>query len=182
MNAKGYMNLLIGKRGGMSHKACKGTFFKESFLISKEKEAATVASVSNNTDENTTIEDSTSIHSIHKSSRKLTQHKSSLDDRNLIICNEIKYGKGRKVSLLSMTSKKHGKENHQAEESLTKFANIHIQNDTRYKDAAERILLQQNVRTLFAATVFYHKDCYQSFRRRKHRIFQNDILPNYRTS
>ena len=30
----------------MAHKACKGTFFKESFLISKEKEAATVASLS----------------------------------------------------------------------------------------------------------------------------------------
>ena len=56
----------------MTHKACKGTLFKEIFLASKEKEAATVASVSNNTDESTTIEDTTSIHSIRKSSRKLT--------------------------------------------------------------------------------------------------------------
>ena len=69
----------------MAHKVCKGTFFKESFLISKEKEAATVASVSNNTDENTTIEDRTSIHSIRRGSRKLTQYRSSLDDRNHII-------------------------------------------------------------------------------------------------
>ena len=111
----------------MAHEACKETFFKESFLISKEKEAA---SVSNNTDENATIEDTTSIHSIRKSSRKLTQYKSSLDDRNCIICNEIKYEKGRKVSLLSMTLKKNGKGIHQTEETLTKFANIHIQNDT----------------------------------------------------
>ena len=96
----------------IANKACKGTFFKESFLISKEKEAATVASVSNSTDENTNIENTTSIHSICKSSRKLTQYKSSLDDRNCIICNGIKYEKGRKVSLLSMTLKKHGKENH----------------------------------------------------------------------
>ena len=44
------------KGGKMANKACKGTFFKESFLISKEKEAATVASVSNNTDENIVIE------------------------------------------------------------------------------------------------------------------------------
>ena len=65
----------------MAHKACKGTFFKESFLISKEKEAVTVRSVSNSTDENTTIEYSTSIHSICKSPLKLTQYKSSLDDR-----------------------------------------------------------------------------------------------------
>ena len=43
----------------MAHKACKGTFFKESFLISKEK----IASASNNTDKNTTLEDLTSIHS-----------------------------------------------------------------------------------------------------------------------
>ena len=148
----------------MAHKTCKGTFFQESFLISKEKEAATVASVSNNTDENTTIEDTTSIHSIRKSSRKLTQYKSSLDDRNCIICNGIKYEKGIKVPLLSMTLRRHGKENHQAEETLTKFANIHIQNDTKYKDATQRILFQQNVTTLFAANVSYHKDCYQSFR------------------
>ena len=84
----------------MAHKSCKGTFFKENFLISKEKEAATVASVSNDTNENTTVEDTTSIHSIRKNSRKLTHHKSSLDDRNCIICNEIKYEKGIKVSLL----------------------------------------------------------------------------------
>ena len=54
--------------------------------------------------------------------------------------------------------------NHQTEKTLTKFANIHIQSDTNYKDAAQRILLQQNVSTLFAANVSYHKDCYQSFR------------------
>ena len=64
MNTKGYMHLLIGKRGGeMAHKACRWTLFKESFFIWKETEAVTVASVSNDTDENTTIEDSTSIHS-----------------------------------------------------------------------------------------------------------------------
>ena len=123
----------------MANKARKGTFFKKSF-ISKENKAATVANVSNNTDENTTTEDMTSIHSIRRSSCKLTQYKSSLDDRNYMICNEIKYEKGRKVSLLSMTLydfvllsmtlRKHGKENHQAEKTLAKFANIHIQNDT----------------------------------------------------
>ena len=85
------------------------------------KGAATVASVSNNTDENTPIEDTTSIHVIGKSSCKLTQYKSSLDGRNYIICNEIKYEKGRKVSLISMTLKKHGKENHQAENSYSKW-------------------------------------------------------------
>ena len=57
-----------------------------------------------------------------------------------------------------MTLRKHGKENHRAEETLTKFANIHIQNDTKYKDAARRILRQENVTTLFAANVYYHKD------------------------
>ena len=44
-----------------------------------------------------------------------------------------------------MTLKKHDKGNHQAEETLTKFANIHIQNDTKYKDAAQRIILPQNL-------------------------------------
>ena len=63
-----------------------------------------------------------------------------------------------------MTLKKHGKGNRQAERTLTKFANIHTQNDTKYKDTAQRILLQQNVSTLFAANDSYHKDCYHSFR------------------
>ena len=40
----------------MARKASKGILFMESFVMSKEKESATVASVSNNTDENTTIE------------------------------------------------------------------------------------------------------------------------------
>ena len=84
----------------MVHKDCKDTFYKESFLISKEKEAATVASVSDNTDENTTIEGTTSIRSIRKSYRKLTQHKSSQDDRNCIICNEIKQEQGRNCHYL----------------------------------------------------------------------------------
>ena len=114
----------------VAHKACKRTFFMERFLISKENEFATVASVSDNTDENTTIEDTTSIHSICKRSCKLTQYKSSLDNRNCIICNEIKNEQGGKVPLLSMTLKKHLKENYQTEETLTKLANIHIQNDT----------------------------------------------------
>ena len=70
------------KEEKMAQKACKITFSKEGFLILREKEAATVASVSNNNDENTTIEDTTSIHSIRKSSRKLTRCKSSLNDRN----------------------------------------------------------------------------------------------------
>ena len=124
----------------MAHKGFKGTSYKKSFLILKEKEAETVASVSNNTDENATIEDMASFHSIHNSSQ------------------------GEKVSLLSMASKKHRKENYQVEVTLTKFANIHIQNDIKYTDAAQRILLQQNVSTLSAANVSDHNDCYQSFR------------------
>ena len=106
MNTKGCI-VEFGKKG--THKVYKGTFFKESLLISKEKEATTVAIVSNSTDENSTKEDTTSIHSIRKSSRKLTQFKSSLDGRNCIICNEIKYEKGRRMSLLSITLKKMGK-------------------------------------------------------------------------
>ena len=157
------MHFLNEKKGGKkAHKVCKGTFFRESFCISKEKETATVASVSNNTDENTTIEDTVSIHYIRKSSCKLTQYKSSLDGRNCIICNEIKYEKGRKCHYLVWLWRNMG--NHQAEEALSKFANSHIQNDTKYKDAAQIILLQQNVDILFAANITYHKDCYQSFR------------------
>ena len=58
-----------------------------------------------------------------------------------------------------MTLKKHDKGNHQAEETLTKFANIHIQNvtkvhGTKYKDAAQRILLQQKMLVLYLQLMF----------------------------
>ena len=69
----------------MAHKACKGTFVEEIFLIPEKKQAATIASVSNNTDENATIEDATRIHFIHKSSCKLTQYKYSLDNSSCIV-------------------------------------------------------------------------------------------------
>ena len=45
------------------------------------------------------------------------------------------------MSFLSMTLRKHGKENHQAVGTMIKFTNIYIENDTKYKDAAQGILL-----------------------------------------
>ena len=184
MNTKGYMHLLIGKKGKKWRiKPAKEHSLRKVFLFQKRKKLNCSKSF-NNTDENTTIEDTTSIHSIRKSPRKLTQYKSFLDDRNCIICNGIKNEKGRKVSLLSMTLKKHRNENHRAEETLTKFANIHIQNDTKYKDAARRILLQENVTTLFAANVSYHKDyCFDGILRSFHKpkfklyiVFNTNLL------
>ena len=52
-----------------------------------------------------------------------------------------------------------------AEDTLIKFARIHVKHNTKYKDAAERILLDASTNSLFTADVGYHlKQCYQMFR------------------
>ena len=54
---------------------------------------------------------------------------------------------------------------HLAEETLIRFAKIHINLNTCFKESAERILLITSTKSLFAADVCYHrKQCYIPFR------------------
>ena len=46
--------------------------------------------------------------------------------------------------------------NYIAEETLRKYADIHFKHNTKYKDAAERILLVGGTSSLFSADVGYH--------------------------
>ena len=83
-----------------------------------------------------------------------------------IICNEKKYKrKGRVVPLVLITLRDNTTKSHKAEEKLKEFADIHLSNSrTPYLDGAKRIRLQLNVKSLFAADVSYHRDCYLNFR------------------
>ena len=54
---------------------------------------------------------------------------------------------------------------HLDEKQLKEFAQIHVENGTKFQDAVQRILLNSsNTSTLFPANVGYHKSCYQTFR------------------
>ena len=108
-----------------------------------------------------TEQPSTSRNSVRKSCK----YKSSKDDRKCIVCNKIKYAKGRTVPLLGITLKKSEEGSQEAEKTLKEFAKIHLHNNNEtYKESANRIILTTSITTLFAADVSYHKQCYQRFR------------------
>ena len=77
-----------------------------------------------------------------------------------IICNEEKRKKGRPIPLtfISVTEK--------AEKTLKEFSELHIKNNNqKYLDGVQRILLALGTKSLLAADVAYHKQsCYEPFR------------------
>ena len=86
---------------------CKVKFSKKNYICSQPEKGG-----DNNENSNleaNTIEDgaiSAQSSSSKGSSRQSCQYKSSLDDRICAICNEIKYIKGRPVTLLIITLRK----------------------------------------------------------------------------
>ena len=59
--------------------------------------------------------------------------------------------------------RKEGEALHEAEKRLIECAKIHNVKDTKHMEAATRILLLASARSLFAADVCYHKNCYAAF-------------------
>ena len=77
-----------------------------------------------------------------------------------IICNDHIYHKERLLPLLNITIKDKSNKSYRAEQTLIEFANIHLQNNNeKYVDGANRILLTVSSKSLFAADVAYHKSC-----------------------
>ena len=136
----------------MAHKACKGNFFKESYLSSQHKledvpesTTSSIVLLINDTEEDMTMTEPRQTSS-RRSLWQSCTYISSLEDRKCIICNEIKYAKGRVVPLLNITLRKRGDDMHEAEKTLREFAKIHLEsNNETYKDSAHRILLTTNV-------------------------------------
>ena len=85
-----------------------------------------------------------------------------------IICNSVKKDdKGRIIQPTIITLRRDDGD-HLAEETLLRFARIHQQHDTCFKEAAERILLEHTIKSLFLSDVCYHLDqCYTPFRHKK---------------
>ena len=59
--------------------------------------------------------------------------------------------------------RKEGQTLYEAEKRLVECAKIHDVKDTKHKETATRILLPASARSLFAADVCYHKNCYAAF-------------------
>ena len=77
----------------------------------------------------------------------------------------IKDAHGKVVPVQTMTFRESDDSLHLAEKRLKEFAQIHVENCTKFQDAGQQILLNSStIATLFAAHVGYHKPCYQRFR------------------
>ena len=82
-----------------------------------------------------------------------------------IICNVVKFDwKTRKKVPPTMSElRKEGQALHEPEKRLIECAKIHDVKDTMHKEVVTRILLLGSGRSLFAADVCYHKNCYAAF-------------------
>ena len=150
-----------------AHKACKGKFFKEQYLVSQDQLLETDETRENeesfvaygNQNECNVSEDEQR----RRNDRQKYRYESSWqsdDKKRCIICNEDKRIKGRLVDVQTITIT--GK----AEKTLKEFAEIHVEsNNQKYIDGARRILLTLSTSSLLAADVAYHKKlCYEPFR------------------
>ena len=94
-----------------------------------------------------------------------TSYQTTKEDVCCIICKSKKTDShGREIPAHTMEMRFEDKKLHQAEEQLIEFAKIHVSRESKYKDAANRILLQRATRTLFLADVGFHGSCYENFR------------------
>ena len=108
-----------------------------------------------------TTPQATNVLAHRKSARKKYAYTLSWKDKDLmkcIICDEEKCKKGRPLPLtnISLTEKE--------EISLNEYSELHLKNNNgKYIDGANRILLTLATRSLIVADVAYHKSCYQAF-------------------
>ena len=116
----------LNERQKMAHKTYKGTFFKDTFLLSQkiiEKEDA--GRVEDDNEPSNSDESNETL--LRKSTRKSLQYQSTLTGRKCIICNEDRYSKGHLIPLINLSlATPEGQ--YKAEATLKKFAKIIIPN------------------------------------------------------
>ena len=144
-----------------AHKQCKETFFKNDYLHKQI---------------NTTSNENEKSETIHSEITRLKQPKFQLnfkvpekgmdtchhwknkDLMKCIICDGQKRKKGRPLPLVntSWTEK--------AEKTLLEYSELHVKNNNaKYIDGANQILLVLNTKSLLATEVAYHSSCYEAF-------------------
>ena len=143
-----------------AHKQCKGTFLKNDYLdkqinttfIQNDKSDEIHSEVAN-TPEATKI--SVKIQNARKKYRSVSSWKNK-DLMKCIICDEQKRKKGCPLPLanISLTEKE--------EKTLREYSELHIKNNNvKYIDGANRILLVLNTKSLLAADVAYQSSGYK---------------------
>ena len=140
------------------HKACKGKFLKESYLTSQQT-LQTSCEIPQQNELGTEIQNQTVVNP-RRSNRKSITYSSSNVERKCIICNENKCHKGTLLPLYNITLKQVDSQIYNVEEKLIEFAHLHINNNNlKYTEAANRILLTNTSKLFYAAVVLYYKCC-----------------------
>ena len=138
---------------------CKGKFFQKEFL--KKQKLLPAENVESIPLEQTPTFSKIQEKNIRTSTRRKMSYSSTTESqKRCIICNEEKKEKGRIVALTMIEMRENDTKKHKAEETLLQFANIHVRHKTKYKAAAERILLVSSTLSLFAAVCYHREECY----------------------
>ena len=149
--------------------SCRSMFFKEDYLKAQNPTAEQdMDSIENQmTTSSPDIPPPPQL-PVRSSARKRCAYETRRDieeKRQCTICCETKKdAKGRLVPVRIITLRSMETNKHLAEETLKKFSSIHLMHGTKYKDAAERIMLIDGTTSLFTADVGYHSYCYKLFR------------------
>ena len=131
---------------------------KESYLTS-QKTLQTSCEIPQQNELGTEIQNQTVVNP-RRSNRKSITYSSSNVERKCIICNENKCHKGILLPLCNITLKQVDSQIYKAEEKLIEFAHLHINNNNlKYTEAANRILLTNTSKLFYAAVVLYYKCC-----------------------
>ena len=145
-----------------AHKACKRKFLRESYLKS-QKTPRTSCEIPQQNELGTEIQNQTVVNP-RRSNRKSITYSSSNVERKCIKCNENKCHKGTLMPLYNITLKQVDSQIYNVEEKLIEFAHLHINNNNlKYIEAANKILLTNTSKSFFAADVSYHKCCLYNF-------------------
>ena len=169
-----------------SCRTCYSMFFKEEYLkgqdllLEKKNESRT----DEDREEVNTSSDSPAPLELRSSSRNRLSYETQKDVpekmRCIICCSTKNNKKGKTVPVTSISLRSISSKKHVAEDTLLKFAEIHVKQETKFKEAAERILLVAANKSLFAADVGYHREqCYQPFR--SHYWQELELTPVHQT-
>ena len=147
-------------------KSCKAMFSNKNLRKAQQKKQNDTSnndeSILNNVPE--TLDKSIEGRS-QRTKRDAFRYLSSFQDPLCIICNVVKFDwkTRRKVPITIVEMRKVGQALHAAAKKLIECAKINDLKDTKHKEAATRILLLASARSLFAADVCCHKNCYAAF-------------------
>ena len=139
-------------------RSCYSMLFKEGYLQSQKPSGENVIEneVARPSELTTSPQAPPSVSICYRTRKRFsyeTQRDSEDKKQCIICCTAKKDTKGKCIPVKIITSGNVQPKKHNTEETLLKFAKIHLKHQTKYNNTAERILLVAATTSLFAADV-----------------------------